>query len=368
MTDILQQTQIDDLSLTKASDWGISIGQMEKGATNSICDIEGVSVGKVTLSDGAIQTGVTALHVVKDNIFEQKCVAAGHVINGFGKSAGLLQLEELGQLETPIVLTNTLSVGTASEALVRYMLEHNPAIGETTGSVNPLVLECNDGAYLNDIRGLHVKAGDVETALINTHPSCPQGAIGAGTGMSCYGLKGGIGSSSRRFKIGGNSYHLGALTLCNMGLLDDLLVDGRKVGREIAELKKQKAEQSAELGSIIMLLVTDAPLSSRQLKRISRRAGAGLARTGTQFGSGSGDIVVGVSTANRIPHYSPESGHQNCQTLHEDKLDILFRAAIESTEEAIINCLFASKTTSGKHDRVRHSLADYWPKLDQPKA
>lgn len=368
MTYIQQHTQRDDTSFTRARDRGISVGQMEVGATNSICDIKGVSVGSITLSDGAIQTGVTAIHVVDDNIFEHKCVAAGHVINGFGKSAGLLQLDELGQLETPIVLTNTLSVGTASDALVRYMLDRNPAIGETTGSVNPLVLECNDGAYLNDIRGLHVKAGDVETALTSAQDSCPQGAIGAGTGMSCYGLKGGLGSASRKFRIGDQSYHLGALTLCNMGLLDDLLVDGRKVGREIAELKKHEAEQSAELGSIIMLLITDAPLSSRQLKRICRRAGAGLARTGTQFGSGSGDIVVGVSTANRLSHYSPESGHQDCQILHEDKLDILFRATIESTEEAIINCLFASKTTTGKHERVRHSLADYWPKLDQPQA
>ncbi|WP_321449550.1 P1 family peptidase [uncultured Cohaesibacter sp.] len=344
-----------------ARDFDIQIGKRPTGPTNSMADIDGLSFGHVTLSDGAMQTGVTVVHPTPDSVFQKKCVAACHVINGFGKSIGLMQLEELGQLETPIVLTNTLSVGTASTALVKHMLDGHPAIGETTGTVNPIVMECNDGAYLNDIRGLHVSEDHVLQALAHHDPHLAQGAVGAGTGMSSYGLKGGIGSSSRIVEIGPHSFTLAATTLCNMGRLPDLMVNGRPIGAEI--LTYQESEQNAELGSIIILLATDAPLTSRQLKRICKRATAGLARTGTQFGSGSGDVVLGFSTAGRLPHDAPDTPILTMEMLHEDQLDHLFSATIEAVEEAILNALFASKTTKGKHDRVRESLADWWLKL-----
>lgn len=349
----------------KLKDFGLSVGNLEPGPNNCLTDISGVEIGHVTLSNGKIQTGVTAILPAGGNLFEHKCVAASHVINGFGKSVGLMQVDELGQLETPIILTNTFAVGTASTALVRYMLTGNQTIGETTGSVNPLVMECNDGAYLNDIRGLHVTEQHVASALGSTSPDCrKQGAVGAGTGMSAYGLKGGIGTASRRIELGESSHLLGAFTLCNMGLLADLRIANRATGPEIERILERDRQLSMdEKGSVIILLATDAPLSSRQLGRIARRAGAGLARTGTQFGSGSGDIVLAYSTANRIPHSCPESAVLDRRILHEDKLDMFFRAAIEATEEAILNALFNAHTVTGKHGRISHGLADFWRKL-----
>ncbi|WP_319410665.1 P1 family peptidase [uncultured Cohaesibacter sp.] len=347
--------------MNSARDFGIKIGKLPTGATNNIADIEGLSFGQVTLSEGKVQTGVSVIHPAPDSVFENKCVAACHVINGFGKSVGLMQLKELGQLETPIVLTNTLSVGTASTALVRHMLAGHEAIGETTGTVNPVVMECNDGAYLNDIRGLHVSEADILNALGQHDAQLAQGAKGAGTGMSCYGLKGGIGSSSRQIQIKQHCFTLGAATLCNMGRLPDLQIAGRKVGAEIAAL--QEADQTSELGSIIIILATDAPLTARQLERICKRATAGLARTGTQFGSGSGDVVLGFSTSDRLPHTAGSDAILQRQMLHEDHLDSLFAATIEAVEEAILNALFAAETTSGKHGRTRVSLSDWWPGL-----
>ena len=349
------------MSDCKAADFGIRIGEMAPGPSNSMADIAGLSFGHVTLSQGAVQTGVSVIHPHGGSIFEEKCVAAAHVINGFGKSVGLMQLTELGQLETPIILTNTLSVGTASTALVRHMLTDHPAIGETTGTVNPVVMECNDGAFLNDIRGLHVTEAHVAEALAQRDNQCRHGAIGAGTGMSAYELKGGIGSSSRMVPVGPCRFSLAALTLCNMGLRRDLVVAGQPIGRML-EAQEQRGA-TTEKGSIIIILATDAPLDARQLQRLCVRASAGLARTGTQFGSGSGDIVLAFSTANRIPHDMPTDPVASIEHLYENALDPFFRAAIEATEEAIVTALFAAKRTTGKQGRVRNSLADLWPTL-----
>ncbi|WP_316858135.1 P1 family peptidase [uncultured Cohaesibacter sp.] len=346
----------------KARDFGIQIGSLPCGPSNSLSDIDGLSFGHVTLSDGAVQTGVSVIHPVPNSPFENKCAAACHVFNGFGKSVGLMQVEELGQLETPIVLTNTLSVGTASSALVRYMLAGHEAIGETTGTVNPVVMECNDGG-LSDIRGLHISEQHVLEVLGMHEKAFEQGAIGAGTGMVCYSLKGGIGSASRQVSYGKRSFTLAAATLCNMGRLPDLLVGGRAVGAEIEALRKSSLAHEVDKGSIIMLVATDAPLSSRQLKRICVRAGTGLARTGSHFGSGSGDIALAFSTATRLPHESPDNPVMTVDVLHESAMDQLFRATVEAVEEAILNALFASRTTRGKKGRIRTSLADWWPKL-----
>ena len=348
---------MSDSARTRPRQHGISIGSLPVGATNSLTDVPGVRVGHVTLSDGPIQTGCTAIHLHPGHPFRDKLAAGVEVLNGFGKSIGFPQIVELGTVETPVVLTNTLSVGTAATALIGHMLERTPEIGETTGTVNPVVLECNDGSWLNDIRGLHVTEGHVREALGAAQPNFPIGNIGAGTGMSCHGLAGGIGTASRLLRIGGVDRTLGVLTLCNMGRLSDLRIDGRLVGPEIAA--RIKAEEAAEKGSIIVLIATDAPLDARQLRRVAVRAGAGIARVGSHFGSGSGDIALAVSTAEPIPHIAPKAGILSRSVLHEDKIDPLFRAVIEATEEAILSALFAAEPRTGKHGNHRHALSEF---------
>ncbi|MEQ8816702.1 MAG: P1 family peptidase [Thalassobaculum sp.] len=340
-------------------DLGVTIGTLPAGPGNAITDVAGVAVGHVTLSDGAVQTGVTAVIPHAGHPFRDKLPAAVHVVNGFGKSAGLMQLAELGTLETPVVLTNTLSVGTASTALVRHMLETTPEIGASTGTVNPIVMECNDGAWLNDIRGLHVGEEHVLRALAEAGPAVEEGNLGAGTGMSCYGLAGGIGTASRVVARGPRRYALGALTLCNMGRMEDLRVDGRPVGRAVAERIVAEKAEAREQGSIIVLLATDAPLDARQLRRLAVRGGAGIGRTGTHFGSGSGDVVLAFATAETVPHAMPEDPEATRRSLHEDAMDPLFRAAIEAVEEAILNALLAARPTRGKQGRRRRSLAEF---------
>ncbi len=326
-------------------EYGWEFGTMKKGERDLITDVPGVTVGHCTLQDGKIQTGVTAIVPHPGNCFRSKCFAAVHVINGFGKSAGLMQIRELGTLETPILLTNTLSVGTVSTALIRYMLEDNPDIGVTTGTVNPLVLECNDGG-LNDIRGMHVEERHAFEALRAADGEFEEGAVGAGTGMRCYGLKGGIGSSSRRIDAGGNEYTLGTLVLTNFGALRDLRIAGRPIGKEFAGLP------SPDRGSVITIVATDLPLSSRQLGRVSRRAQNGLARTGTITGTGSGEVVVCFSTANRVNHY-PSGPICQAAYLHEDYMDTVFRAVAESVEESVISSLLHAKTTPDTAPKIR---------------
>ena len=210
-----------------------SFGIQQKGKRNLITDVAGITVGHCTLADGDVQTGVTVLLPHQGDLFHDRCPAAVHVINGFGKSAGLVQVQELGYLETPLILTNTLSVGTAFTACVRYMLARNDQIGRAESTVNPVILECNDG-YLNDIRGLHVTEDHVFAALDAADTAFALGAVGAGRGMSCYHLKGGIGSASRVFEIGGQTYTLGALAMTNFGSLIDLTIAGERIGKKLA--------------------------------------------------------------------------------------------------------------------------------------
>lgn len=337
---------------------GIRIGELPSGPANSIADVPGVAVGHVTLSDGAVQTGVTAIRLHSGNPFRDKLPAAAHVLNGFGKSIGLVQIEEIGTLETPVVLTNTLSVGTAATALVREMLESTPEIGDTTGTVNPVVMECNDGAWLNDIRGLHVQESHVRAALNAAGPDFAQGNVGAGTGMSCYGLAGGIGSASRRVRVSRRDYTLGVLTLCNMGRLADLRIDGRAVGPAIAE-RIAATGPEVDKGSIIVLIATDAPLDTRQLRRVATRAGAGIVRTGSHLGSGSGDIALAVSTAEPVPHAPKNTKILTRSVLHEDAIDRFFRATIEATEEAILAALLAAQPRTGRQGRARRTLSEF---------
>ena len=334
-------------------EFGFTLGRMAKGRRNLITDVPGVKVSQVSIHDGEIHTGVTAILPHTGDIFHDKCPAASHVINGFGKSTGLVQVDELGTIETPLILTNTLSVGTASTALVRYMLERNADIGVDTGTVNPMVFECNDG-YLNDIRGLHVKQEHVLEALAAASDEFEEGATGAGCGMCCYSLKGGIGSASRTFELYGSTYTVGSLLLTNFGSLRDLTIGGDRVGEK---LWAEKEAEEKDKGSVIIIIATDAPLSARQLKRVARRAQSGIARTGSISGNGSGEIALAFTTTNRIPHYSIDK--PICiQTMYEEDMDLMFRAAIECVEESVISSLTHAVRTEGFRGHVRESLAD----------
>jgi len=340
------------MGLNKES--GIKIGRGTPGARNLITDVPGVKVGHVTIRDGAdINTGVTAILPHEGNLFQDKVMASSCVINGFGKTMGLVQVEELGTIETPIIMTNTLSIGTAATALIKYMLQQNDDIGVKTGTVNPLVCECNDGT-LNDIRGLHVKEEHVFEALANCSEEFEEGVVGSGTGMCCLGLKGGIGSASRIVKLDGKEYTVGALVMSNFGGAGRLMIDGRQMGREI----KARLEAQQDKGSIIMLIATDIPLSERQLKRVARRAGVGLARTGSYYGNGSGDIAIAFTTANRVPHYS-KTAVMDMKMLSDDKIDPVFDMASEAVEEAIISSLYHAETTTGRAGKVKYGLRDF---------
>ena len=333
--------------------YNIKLGIMEKGEKNLITDVKGVKVGHTTISNGKIQTGVTAIIPGDGDIFLNKPLCASHVINGFGKSIGLVQIDELGTLETPILLTNTFSVPTATNALLKHMLNLNKDIGDTTSTVNPVVMECNDGV-INDIRGFNVSEKDCFDAINNAGDTFTEGAVGAGRGMICYSLKGGIGSASRVFEINGENYTVGALLLTNFGTLRDLIIGSKKVGEQLYQIKKAENEDK---GSCIMIIATDAPLSSRQLKRLCKRAQSGLARTGTISGNGSGEISVAFTTKNRIPHY-PNGKNINIEYLHDDNMNIVFRGVIECVEESVISSLLHAETVIGRNNYKKECLSE----------
>ncbi|WP_409228158.1 DmpA family aminopeptidase [Gudongella sp. SC589] len=328
---------------------------LRKGPKNTITDVPGVRIGHSTIKEGNIRTGATAIIPAEGNVFKNKLVASAHIINGFGKSAGLMQIQELGAIETPILLTNTLSVGTGLTALTKYMLDSNEDIGVSTGTVNSVVCECNDGK-INQIRSLAVKEEHFIHALQNASDSFQQGDVGAGTGMVCYGLKGGIGSSSRRIVVDDQTYTLGVLVLSNFGSIDDFVYYGKPVGKIIGE--RFENMNSPDNGSIIVVLATDTPMDSRQLSRVLKRTQSGIARTGGYTGNGSGEIAVGFTTANRISHY-PEKSVMNRKILHEDYMDIVFLAAVQATEEAILNSMMHSNPSMGVDGIKIHSLKDF---------
>ncbi|MBB3211728.1 D-aminopeptidase [Herbaspirillum sp. Sphag1AN] len=332
------------------------IGRLSSGPVGNIADVSGVSVGHCTLNYQHIQTGVTVVRAHAGDAFLDKVPAAAVTLNGFGKSIGLLQVQELGVLETPIALTNTFAVGTVATAQMRAACADNPEIGRALPSVNPLVFECNDG-YLNDMQAFAVEEHHYLQALNSASGSFVQGAVGAGRGMSCFELKGGIGSASRLVSIGGNGYTVGALVLANFGKLEDLILNGDTVGRRLKGM--QKANREPEKGSIIMLIATDAPLDARQLRRLASRAGAGLARTGSVYGHGSGDIALAFSTAQTVPQWQPaQVAVSQFQCMHDALLDPLFHAAADSIEQAIINALFAADAVTGRDGHQRQTLRD----------
>lgn len=320
-------------------EYGIRFGVLPTGSLNAITDVPGVRVGQITLKQSQnIRTGVTAILPHEKNQFQQKSPAAIYIGNGFGKLAGYSQVEELGTLETPIVLTNTLSVPTAADALIDYTLTQ-PG-NEQVRSVNSVVGETNDG-FLNDIRGRHVTKQHVLDALrqAKTGP-VEEGNVGAGTGTVCFGFKGGIGTSSRKLPVSLNGYTVGVLVQTNFG--GTLQIAGVPVG---VALGKYSFKENLD-GSCMMVVLTDAPLDARNLKRLAKRAFMGLARTGGIASNGSGDYAIAVSTAYQIPHET-NGAFDEVKLLRNDNVSALFMAAIEATEEAIVNSLFAAQTFTG---------------------
>lgn len=331
----------------RARDIGLAIGVLAAGPLNAITDVEGVCVGHRTLITGDdVRTGLTVIVPHGGNIFQQKVPAAVCVGNGFGKLVGSTQIEELGTLETPIVLTNTLSTFAAADALVEYVLRQ-PG-NEMVRSVNPVVGETNDG-YLNDIRGRHVGAEDVRQALSAARGGpVEEGSVGAGTGTCCFGWKGGIGTASRRLPERHGAYTLGVLVQSNFSGV--LTVSGVPVGKELGRFDAEELYDRVTEGdgSCMIVVATDAPLDARQLARLARRALLGLAAVGSPMRHGSGDYVIAFSTHPdvRMPH----AGSQRTQSrtvLRDEALSPLFQAAKEGTEEAIINSLLKASTVTG---------------------
>ncbi len=347
----------------RITDFGYRVGRMEPGALNRITDVPGVRVGHVTILDARHRTGVTLILPCEDNPFSRKLVAACHVQNGFGKTCGLVQVEELGELETPVALTNTLNVGLVADAIVTLTARRCAAEGIPVRSVNPVVGETND-SRLNDILDRPAGLQQVTEALESAGVHFPEGDVGAGAGTVCHGLKGGIGSASRVMNIAGTEYTLGVLVQSNYGVLEELRVCGRPVGREILAARREETRRrETDQGSVMVVLATDLPVDSRQLRRILRRCAAGLARCGSYFGHGSGDVFLGFSTANRIPAGTSMDSLRSIQVLTEHTLERAFLAAAEATEEAVLNSLAAASAVTAPDGTVYESLADWLRRL-----
>jgi D-aminopeptidase len=332
----------------RARQLGIAPGVLPPGPLNAITDVEGVLVGHTTLIAGdSIRTGATAILPHAGNLYQNKVPAGVFVFNAFGKSAGLEQIVELGEIETPIVLTNTLSIATGIEAILDWTLSQ-PG-NEKVLSANAIVGETNDG-YLNDIRGRALTSAQILQAIKSARGGpVEEGAVGAGTGTVAFGWKGGIGTSSRRLPASLGSWTVGVLVQTNFGGI--LTVDGRRIGEELGKfyLKDEVAGKSAD-GSIMVIVATDAPLSDRNLARLARRATAGIARTGSSFSNGSGDYVIAFSTAAEgIRTAQKRSAVAQFSEMSNDSVSALFQAVAEATEEAIYNSLFMATTTRSRN-------------------
>lgn len=333
-------------SQKRIRDYGIEIGVLKTGKFNAITDVTGVKVGQVSVVKGeSVRTGVTAILPHSGNIFQAKVPAAIHIGNGFGKLVGYSQVKELGNIETPIILTNTLSVPVASEALIEYTL--NLPGNENVRSVNSVVGETNDG-WLNDIRGMHIKKEHVLEAIKEAKEGpVIEGNVGAGIGTICFGYKGGIGTSSRLLPKSLGGYTVGVLVQSNFGGV--LEINGVPMAKEFKKYPYRDKILNDADGSCMIVVMTDAPLDARNLERLAKRAIMGLAKTGGIASNGSGDYVIAVSTAenNRLP-YETKSMFNSVKLLRNDEISPLFLATIEATEEAILNSLFAAETMAGR--------------------
>jgi D-aminopeptidase len=324
------------------------VGRLRTGPRNALVDVSGVRVGHRTLIEGdSVRTGVTAVLAHGDNVYEDKVLGGCHVINGYGKPAGLVQLAELGTVESPILLTSTLSVGAVWEGGLRYVLGASPDAGREGDTVNVIVGECFDG-HLSDARGLHVRPEHALDALARaSEEEVAEGSVGAGTGAICFGFKAGIGTASRLTEAaaGAQAHVLGCLLVANFGARRDLhrLLDGAPGG---------PADAPGEGGSVVAVLATDAPLAERQLRRLAARATFGLARAGSFAANKSGELAIAFSTAHRVPHRS-ERAHADFRFLRDDSHLVrqLFEAAAEVTEEAVLNSLCRAEAMEGRDGR-----------------
>jgi D-aminopeptidase len=354
-----------DTARKRARDCGIKIGILEPGPHNAVTDVKGVSVGHCTLIKGDnIRTGVTAVLPHKNNIFQEKVPAAIYIGNGYGKLTGYSQVEELGNIETPIILTNTLSVPTAADAIIDYTLSFEE--NRDVRSVNPVVGETNDG-WLNDIQGRHIRTGHVLAAIKNAAAGpVEEGTVGAGTGTTCFGFKGGIGTSSRVLPETLGGYTVGVLVQTNFGGV--LQINGVPVGVELGMYYFKQhlnpppggpgsKETKGPDGSCMIVVMTDAPLNTRNLKRLAKRALAGLTRSGGIMSNGSGDYVIAVSTAEhlRIPDET-SSPLREMKVLRNNAMSPLFMAVIEATEEAVLNSMFMAVPVKGNNDHTIEAI------------
>jgi len=337
---------VEPIERPRIRDLGVKPGVLPPGPLNAITDVAGVRVGHHTLvEEDSIRTGVTAILPHSGNLFQHKLPAAVHIGNGFGKAAGFLQVQELGTLETPIILTNTLSVGVGIEAVVKWSLAQ-PG-NENVRSVNAVVGETNDG-YLNDIRGMHIKHEHVLAAITAAKGGpVAEGSVGAGTGTRAFCWKGGIGTSSRVLPDDRGGYTVGALVQSNFGGV--LTIDGAPIGEDLGCLPFGLADADAPDGdgSCMIIIATDAPVDSRNLERMARRAMLGLARTGSYVSNGSGDFVIAFSTENPEPH-APEDRVRSTAVVENDHMSPLFLATVEAVEEAVYNSILRATTVTGR--------------------
>lgn len=357
---------VSEAGRPRAREIGIHTGIFSPGEFNAITDVDGVMVGHCTVvhgegelvpGKGPARTGVTAIRPHGGNVFREKAPAAAYVFNGYGKSVGIHQINETGVLETPILLTNTLNVGLVADALIEWSVERNGDIGISTSTVNPVVGEVNDG-YLNDIQGRHVRKEHVYDALESAKTGLvEEGAVGAGTGSSCMGWKGGIGTASRVVPNSLGGYTIGVLVQSNFGGV--LTVNGAPVGRELGHYTYQEhfdngSREQLDDGSVMVVVASDAPLDQRQLRRLAARASLGLARTGFYGSNGSGDFFIAFSTAFRVPHSEPAT--LSAEVVAGDAISALFFAVVEATEEAVLNSMFKARTVVGRDGHVVEAI------------
>jgi D-aminopeptidase len=343
----------------RARESGIWFGELPTGPRNMITDVSGVKVGHSTIirgngpaqpGKGPVRTGVTAILPHGENLFEKPVKGAFFDFNGCGGLNGSLQIREFGLIDTPIMLTNTMSMGTVATGTIKHMLRSNPKVGLGDDTIIPIVSECDD-SWLNDAQGMHVTEEHVFAALDGASSDVQEGAVGAGTGMTCHDYKGGIGTSSRVVSTDTGKYTLGTLVLSNHGDWNELTISGVPVGSLLGRPEDKRPEK----GSIVMVVGTDAPLDARQLGRIAKRAVLGLGVTGSASHNGSGDIVVAFSTANVHERFR-YNGLVTEHLMLDKDIDVLFRATVDSTAESIINSLFKAETVEGRDGHVSFAL------------
>jgi D-aminopeptidase len=349
----------------RARDLGVALGRYRPGKWNAITDVEGVRVGHSTILRGAagplkagkgpVRTGVTAILPGEGNVFDQRIVGGGFILNGAGEVSGMTQLLEWGLIETPIFLTNTLSVGAVSEGAVKWMIDRNPGIGGELDVIIPLVGECDD-SWLNDAAGRHVREEHVAEALRGAASGpVPEGNVGGGTGMITCDFKAGIGTASRKLPEAEGGYTIGVLVMSNFGVMRQLRVGGLPVGEVLEARYGHRPRRSQSYGSIIAVVATDAPLTTHQLNRVARRSALGVGRVGSSAMHGSGEIILAFSTANQVPRVSRKMVYR-MKILLDQRLDPLYEAVIEATEEAILNALCQARDLDGVNGHLCHAL------------